>query len=93
MTPYKNRLLVEFEESKSVLVSSENKYERVGKVMAVGWRPWYMFWMPRFAKVGDRVMVQVWGVDFISYNDKEYAFVLENPDFLLSRLPKENVVE
>ncbi len=86
MKPYKNRLLVEFEESKSVLATSENKYERIGKVVEVGWRPWYMFWRPRFAKVGDRVAVSPWGVDFFTYNEKEYAFVLENPDFLLAKL-------
>lgn len=86
ITPFTNRLLVEFEESKSVLVSHENKYERVGKVVAVGWRPWYMAWKSRFAQVGDRIMVNAWGVDLVEYDGKEHAFVLENPDFLLCKL-------
>jgi len=86
MKPFEKRIMIEPEETKSVLVSSDNKFQQVGKIIAVGYRPWYMFWKPRFLNVDDRVMFNVWGVDSVTYDDKDYYFVLEDSDFILCKL-------
>lgn len=84
--PFKNRLLIEPIEVDTVMVSVDQKYQQIGKVIEVGWRPWYMFWKPRFVNIGDTIIFNTWGADVAKVEEKEYWFILENDDFLLGKI-------
>jgi co-chaperonin GroES (HSP10) len=91
MIPFTNRLLIEPIASDAAIVTTENRFQQMGKVIAVGHRPWYKFWQPRFFKVGDTVVFNTWGADRAELNGKEYWFILENPDFILARISDSEV--
>lgn len=86
MIPYNKRILIEPKETESLLVSADSKFQQVGEVKAIGWKPWYMFWKPRFVRVGDMVVFNSWGLDMVKLGDKEYFFLLEDSDFILAKL-------
>ena len=69
------RLEIEVQKSDTLLQDDKNLIQK-GEVVDAG--------PEAFCKVGDIVIFNSWGLDKITINEKDYYFIIDSDDFILS---------
>lgn len=98
MKPYFGRILIEPLESESVLEQVDEKYQNIGRVMAIGGFPEDALFQQSpdgvvsplspepFFKVGDLIAYDSFGMSSVTYKGKEYFTLLQDSDFILGKM-------